>query len=113
MFEALKRFFPQKRQEFEAKLRGIDGFTGRGEVEYTEGENGERVLEVELKGVAGRTAEVYIDRALTVTVPISSGRADETFMTRRGDTVPQLFNGQHVEIRQNGQAILAGVFAPD
>ena len=104
---------PRKSAELEAKLQGVNGFTGRGEIEFTEWENGARVMEVELRGVAGRTAEVFAENEYAATIDLDNGRAERKFHSRRGDDVPSLLQGCRVEIRQNGDVILEGVLAPD
>lgn len=104
---------PFKRAELEARLAGVDGFTGRGEIEFIIWNNGGRALDVELRGVAGRTAEIYANNALAATVDLDNGRADCIFDTRKGDAVPDLIEGARIEVRQNGDVILDGVLVPD
>ena len=105
--------FGHKLTDLEAKLQGVNGFTGRGEIEYTVWKNGVKVMEVELRGVAGRSADVMIDGARINTVSLDKGAADETFDTSNGVAVPTLQPGAKVEIWQNGQAILEGVLKSD
>ncbi|MHA7871607.1 MAG: hypothetical protein ACX939_04580 [Hyphococcus sp.] len=113
MFEALLRLFPRKSADLEAKLQGVNGFTGRGEIEYAAWSSGARALEVELRGVAGRSAEVYADGAPIAEVNLDNGRVDRTFATQRGDSVPELIEGARIDVRQNGDIILEGVLIPD
>jgi len=113
MFKALFRALPRKVADLEAKLQGVEGFTGRGEVEFTAWNSGAREMEVELRGVAGRSAEVYVDNALVLTVSFDKGRLDQTFSTRKGHDIPDLVEGARIEIRQNGEIILEGVLIPD
>lgn len=109
----LQGWLPRKRGTVDAALRGVNGFTGRGEIEFTLGENGDRKLSVGLRGVAGRSAEVFADGALAATVNLDDGRADRLFDTRRGDAVPALTAGARIDIRQNGDVILEGVLTRD
>lgn len=113
MLDALLKLLPGIRAGLEAKLSGVNGYTGRGEIEFAARKNGARKLGIELRGVAGREAEFCADDQFTATVSLKNGRADQTFSTNRGDDVPELKEGAHVEVRQNGQTILQGVLARD
>lgn len=103
----------RKLMDLEADLRGVNGYTGRGEVEYSAWKNGARRMEIELKGVAGQSADVYVDGALTKTVPLHNGATDHKFDSSHGDDVPALCEGARIEIRQNGDVILEGRLSPD
>ncbi|MEM8935629.1 MAG: hypothetical protein AAGC77_04410 [Pseudomonadota bacterium] len=92
-----------------ADLEGVQGFTGRGAVEYVKWRSGARALDVALKGVAGLRADVYADDKLAATVSLDNGKGGRKFSTRRGDQVPELGDGARIEIRQNGDPILIGV----
>lgn len=113
MLDALLKMVPGLRADLEAKLSGVNGYTGRGEIEFATTRNGARKLGIELRGVAGREAEFCAEETFTATVPLKNGRADQTLSTSRGHEVPELKEGAHVEIRQNGQTILQGVLARD
>ena len=113
MLSALLKMLPRKQAELEAKLIGVNGYTGCGEVEFAIWNNGARELEIELKGVAGREASVYANDRLAATVDLDNGRVDRTFDTRHGDAVPDLIEGARIEVRQNGEAILEGVLVRD
>lgn len=113
MFKALLNVLPRKEADLEAKLTGVNGYTGRGEIEFTAWKGGARVLEVELRGVAGRSADIHINDAFVMTVNFDNGRLDKTFSTRNGDTVPELAEGAQIVIRQNDEIILEGVLIPD
>lgn len=103
----------RKLADLEARLSGVNGFTGRGEIEYSAWHDGSRELEVELRGVAGRAADVIVNDVKVISVALDNGRVDATFDTRLGDAIPDLGVGGRVEIRQNGEAILKGVLAQD
>lgn len=103
----------RKLMDLEANLTGVNGYTGRGEIEYSAWKNGARRMEVELKGVAGQTADIYVDGTLAKTVPLRNGAVDHTFDSSRGDDVPALCEGARIEIRQNGDLILEGRLIPD
>ena len=99
MIEALLNMLPPMRADLAATLTGVNGFTGRGEVEFSSRRTGVRSREVELNGVAGREARLTFD----------NGRASQMFATDKGDNIPRLYYGANIEIRQNGEAILKGV----
>lgn len=103
----------RKLVDLEANLLGVNGFTGWGEVEFSAWKNGARRMEIELKGVAGQTADVYVDGTLAKTITLNNGAADRKFDSSRGDDVPALSQGAHIEIRQNGDVILEGRLIPD
>lgn len=97
----------------EADLKGVSGYTGRGEIEYSARKNGAARMDVELRGVAGQSADVYADGTLVKTVALHNGTTNQTFDSTRGDDVPALNEGAHIEIRQNGDVILEGRLIPD
>lgn len=103
----------RKLSDLEADLSPVGGFTGRGEIEYSSWQSGSKFLEVELRNVAGRTADVFINNERVKTVELHNGRVDQTFETDQGDAIPTLEVGAEVEIRQNGQPILVGVLRHD
>ena len=113
MFSGLARLLPLKTADLEAKLHGVAGHTGRGEVEYARWSGGFSTLEAELRGVAGVSADLLINGVLIAEIALSNGRADQHIDTRRtgADIVAKV--GDEVEIRQNGVAILQGVFMLD
>lgn len=113
VLNVLTQLFSVKTADLEAKLRGVAGFTGYGEVEFAAFSSGKRCLEVEVRGAAGLVADVYINDEKVGAVSLNKGRADEFFDTRHGHSVPDLSEGDKVEIRQNGQVILEGVLAQD
>ncbi len=113
MFETILKALPRKSADLEAKLHGVNGFTGRGEIEFVAWKSGAKEMEVELRGVAGRNAEIYADDAHVMTVSFDNGRLDQTFTTRKGDVLPDLIEGTRVDVRQNNEVILEGVLIPD
>jgi len=113
MLKTLTRIFPRKIADYEAKLTGVGGFTGRGEVAFSAWTSGAKNLEVALRGVAGRVAEIFVDGGFVATIDLDNGRANQVFDTRRGNTLPSFVEGGRVEIRQNGDVILEGVLIHD
>lgn len=105
--------FGRKTADLEARLSPINGYTGRGEIEFSAWGNGSRQLEIELRGVAGRVAELFINGERIKTVNLDNGRVDAFYDTRQGDALPELSEGASVEIIQNGDAILNGVLLRD
>lgn len=113
MIESLLRILPRKSVDLEAKLTGVNGYTGRGEIEFAIWHNGVRELDIELRGIAGRTADIYAGESHIATVNLEKGKVDYTFSTRKGDAVPVFAAQTLIEVRQNGDVILSGVFAND
>ncbi len=113
MFATLKKLFPVKTIDVEAKLKGVGGYTGRGEVEYALWSSGRQKFEVELKGVAGRQAKAFAHEECVATIDIKDGKAETRLDTKNGDELPNLAPGERIEIRQNGDVILEGVLQPD
>ena len=113
MLQTLINALPLKGQRHQAKLRGVDGYTGQGGVTVAISQNGKRKMGVALRGIAGRSAEVFADGAYAGTVELTNGRADQTFDTTRGETLPEIHCGTEFDIRQNGQIILKGALTSD
>ncbi len=113
MFGGLARLFAMKTTELEAKLTGVAGFTGHGEVEIEHWSNGDIVLEVELRGVAGAGASVFVADQLAAEAPLENGRADMRVSARRDGLNIAADVGDSVEVRQHGVAILRGVLGYD
>ncbi len=103
----------RKVSDLEARLAPVDGGSGRGEIEFSSWRDGSKQLEIELRGVSGTSADVYINGERVKTVSLDNGRIDEFIDTRKGDDVPDLAVGASVEVRQNGNPVLSGVLAPD
>ena len=103
----------RKLVDLEAKLSGVNGHTGHGEIEFEMWKDGMRELEIELRGVAGRFAEIFANGDLVAAVEFDNGRLDHRFISKNGDELPELGEGALIEVRQNGQPILEGVLRPD
>lgn len=110
MFQNLLKLLPPLRGALTVKLTGIHGFSGRGSVRFFSTDAG-GVLTVSLNGLAGISADIFSDDEIAVSVPITNGRADATFSSAKGDKLPMLQEGAHIEIRQNGDVVLSGVLA--
>ena len=109
IFNALTR----KRAALETKLLGVSGFTGRGDIAFGAWKNGKKKMKVALRGVAGKTAEIYANNTPALTLSVNNGRVKQNFTTLNGDNIPDLIEGTHIDIRQNGEVILAGVLKSD
>jgi len=109
VISTLLKILPLRRTTLETALQGVDGYTGRGEIEFAIPRKGGRQLGIELRGVAGRAADLYANDAHIAAIDLDNGRADKFFDSRKGDPVPALIDGTPVEIRQNGHVILKGV----
>lgn len=103
----------RKVSDLEARLAPVGAGSGRGEIEFSSWRDGAKQLEIELRGINGDTADVYINGERVKTVRLNNGRIDDFLDTRNGDAVPDLVQGASVEIRQNGAPILGGIMAPD
>ncbi|WP_395073532.1 hypothetical protein [Hyphococcus sp.] len=109
MFQALLRILPLMRPTLAAKLAGVNGFTGRGAIAYSAAKSGVKTLSVKLDGLAGRGAEILADETHAVQIKIRNGHADETFVSKKGHRVPDLKEGDRIDVQQNGDVILSGV----
>lgn len=93
------------------KLQGVNGYTGRGEFEHYIWKNGARRVDIRLRGVAGKTAEIYFDGAKVTDITVKDGVADDSF------ELPSLTNEESssgaIEVRQNNHAILSGCIRQD
>ncbi len=99
--------------DLEAKLSPVVGGSGRGEIEFTAWRDGAKQLDIELRGMSGSSAEVFIDGERITTVLLENGRADVFLDTCKGNAVPSFTQGAQVEIRQHNDLILGGVLLPD
>ena len=113
MLNALARMMPFRSGDLEAKLSGVAGHTGYGEFEFANRPGGHSAFEIELRGVAGVSADLYLNNDHVVTVALEGGRADQSFSSRRGGPLIVVRQGDVVEIRQHGDTILQGVVRRD
>ncbi len=91
-----------------SRLQGVNGFTGHGDIAFLFWRSGAKKIDIGLSGVAGRSADIFIDDTLYQAMPLDNGAARFSVKTSSGDIVPDLAPGAKVEIRQNGEAILSG-----
>jgi hypothetical protein len=112
MIGKLSRLAPLGGTRLEAPLRGVAGFTGSGVVRYAAHANGRRRIDADLKGLAGLKAEIVAGAAPLGALPCRAGSASARFDSAQGAAIPALQPGDTIEIRQNGVAVLRGVFAP-
>ena len=87
-----------------------------GELERTSYEDGEERLKISFRGVKipeGAIAEVAIDGTVVAELAVAGGRARQILTTTENHSVPEVKDGQKVEIRFQGAALLAGVFKYD
>lgn len=101
-----------RRRGLKAALNGVNGFTGGGEIIFGVTLSGENLIAVRLRGVAGRKADIFSGDTLVATVPLNNGRAGKRF-TLENSALPELDEGAKIEVRQNGDVILSGVFSGD
>ncbi len=112
MFRKLRNALPHRIANLEAKLAGVNGYTGRGSLEFTAWRNGVKTIALDIRGIAGRDAEIHIDEKSVLSVNFDKGRLAQKFNTRKGHDVPDLSEGAQVSISQNGVIILEGVLIP-
>jgi hypothetical protein len=113
MLHKLAQMLPVKTQDLEAKLRGIAGYTGWGEIEFSFWRSGRATFEVELHGVAGLKAQVFLNNEFLVEANLKDGHFDKTFDTRNLGVELHAAAGDIISVRQNGDEILSGVLALD
>jgi len=113
MFGALAKIMTIKTADLEAKLSGVAGFTGYGEFEYASWANGDIAYEIELRGIAGTKADLYINAVKIATTLLINGRSDEHFDSRRGAVRFEAKAGDMIEVRQHGDVILQGILVND
>ncbi len=101
----------QAARNFEARMKGVAGFTGSGVVRYALSAAGSANYETRLRGVAGLRCELFVAGEFVATLACAGGKVASKFDSRLGDPAIQLADGDAVEIRQNGGAILQGVLA--
>ena len=101
-----------KRKWLSAPLVGVNGFTGRGDASFSLHFTGNASFGVNLRGVSGRKAEIFVNDRQIGSIKIHEGRASMRFQAKdkSNPSIPE--DGAQIEIRQNGDAILKGVFTP-
>lgn len=108
MLAGLSRLASMRTARLSAALKGVAGFTGGGSVRYTEWSDGRRRIEAGLKGVAGLKVEVVVKSAPVGAIACRDGAVAGRLDTAQGAPIPAVIDGDAVEIRQNGAAILQG-----
>lgn len=108
----LKSLFATKTVDLEAKLAAATG-QAKGEFDFAQWSNGDRVCEIELSGLSPGATEVRVNGALLRAISTTGAKMELVLSTRRGDLVPELGAGGRIEVRQNGALILEGVLSPN
>jgi len=109
MLKLFARILPGGGAGLETKLDGVAGFTGGGDFTYSTRRGGHRAYKIELRGIAGKAADLYVSGIKITSIELTDGRAARKFDTKRGDPTPRLSADDLIEIRQNGSIILTGV----
>jgi hypothetical protein len=109
MLHTLVKVIPIRRASLKAPLSGVNGFTGRGAIWFSAWLGGRKVISINLRGVAGRRAELYADDHLISNVKIRNGSARVKITLPGNDFAASMSEGAVIEIRQNNDAILGGV----
>lgn len=110
MLQALLNIMPHRRAALTARLVGVSGFTGRGDIRFAARKNEKNILFVDLRGLAGRSAMIFVNGTQVATIEISKGRAGKSLSSRAGHKFPKIGPGDNIDVRQNGDVILSGVF---
>lgn len=97
------------RGKLAAKLAGVNGFTGRGSIACQTSPDGVDKLTIDLSGLAGRNADVFINDAPSGTIAVKNGRARARLVSQASDSGLRTDDGALVEVRQNGDVVLSGV----
>ena len=105
---AIARLFPLRIAEYQARLEGQAGFTGRGGVHLKFSSHGGVYGEIDLRGIAGLSAALYLAGRHVVDIPLNNGRAVFRFNQRKLGREISATTGDMVDIRQNGDIILRG-----
>jgi hypothetical protein len=108
MLAGLSRLRPPKATRLGVSLDSVAGFTGGGEIRYTERPGQRRRIEADLTGVAGLKVEVVVHSSPVGALSCREGAVTGRLETDKGAPIPALAAGDLVEIRQNGVAILRG-----
>jgi hypothetical protein len=97
-----------RRRRLEAKLKGVAGFTGGGAFRYTARPPARIRYELDLKGVAGLKAELWLRGAFIFEFELDNGKA--AIDIESGLDAPPIAarEGETVLVRQNGDVILSG-----
>lgn len=109
LLEAITSVMPRPVERSDARLKGVAGFTGTGEVRFTAWPDGHVTVLADLRGVAGLRAELWARGEKIGPLAGDKGRISAHFDTRNGGPAVALAPGDAVEIRQNGNVILTGL----
>ncbi|MEM9495563.1 MAG: hypothetical protein AAGA09_06130 [Pseudomonadota bacterium] len=109
MLSALGRVLTRRTSSFDARLQGVGGYTGRGDIKVAARSDGDIKLNVALRGVAGRKAELFLGGDLIARVKVDNGRAARIVRKQVEAETHSFQEGARIEVRQNGDAILEGV----
>jgi len=108
MLNAVRALAIFRHRRLEAKLKGVAGFTGSGVMRYVARPPARVRYEIDLKGVAGLKAELWMRGARICEFPIDNGRASVDIRSGQGAPAIAASAGETVSIRQNGDVILSG-----
>ena len=109
MFDTLSRLLPLTVERSEARLKGVAGFTGTGQIRYAAWSAGHVTIDADLRGVAGLRAELHARGDRLANLSCNNGVISAQFDSRKGGPAIALAAGDRIEILQNGQVILRGV----
>lgn len=108
MLNAMTRVFPLKTAEYTARLMGQAGFTGRGVLFLAFMSHGGVEASIDLRGIAGTKAELWIAGRHVIDIPLKNGRALMRFSHKKLLRDLTATEGDIVDVHQNGDVILRG-----
>lgn len=108
MLDFLIKLMSLKTADLTAKLSGVAGFTGTGQFVFSSRTNGQVSYRIELRGVGGMHADIFVNAKKVATTRISNGRAHESFETNQGAIALDVKARDIVEVHQHGDVILRG-----
>lgn len=109
---AIRNWAAFKARRYEARLKGVAGFTGVGVFRYIARPPARIRYELDVKGVAGLKAELWLRGAFICEFALENGKATVSIPSSRSVPAIAVREGEAVVVRQNGDAILSGRLQP-
>ena len=112
LLDAIRKIGIFKGRRYEAKLKGVAGFTGGGVFRYASRPPARIRYEIDVKGVAGLKAELWLRGAFIFEFELENGKATVSLPNSRSVPAIAAREGETVAVRQNGDVILSGRLSP-
>jgi len=107
-------------EELEAELYKVPApkffRTEQGELELKTYADGVKKLDIFFRGIKapdGSIAQVMVDGEILCELPLKRGSAHHEYSSGNGNQVPEVRDGQVVEVHYGGKVFLKGAFKPD